>query len=322
MTFSVHTGGLLEWADGVQVYQFQDARLTAASVFDYPKDVEGKRKLQQTPAGLTQTAEKRLAKLNDWAKATDGLTAFISYKEFTEAPFSEAVNGFDIVTHFDKVAGLNFDGLKFLVVFGYPKVKHEIITEQARRQYASDPDPLPQGSYEELTETAEYTENGITITESRYQDPRLEKIRHQLSTEKLDQAIGRIRLPIWTDTTTLLFTNAPIARITERTHLFSSYAFNLAETPSGLSEAMQRIQDAEDTGDVKAVMETKGVSKRTAQRQTKGKRNDKKAEQKQQALDWYAKDGVPVAEISKRFGEKNDTSHDLAMVGGTEFLTQ
>ena len=77
-------GGNLDWADGVQVYQFQDARLTAASVFDYPLTANGKRQLQDAPIGLTATAENRLAKLNDWAKQTDGLTAFISYKEFTQ----------------------------------------------------------------------------------------------------------------------------------------------------------------------------------------------------------------------------------------------
>ena len=246
VTFSVHEGGNLDHADGVQIYQFAEARLTSASVFEYPKDANGKRKLQEAPAALTPTAEERLKKLNDWAKAEDGnLTAFISYKEFTDAPFSEAVNSFDVVTHFDKVAGLNFDGLKFLVVFGYPKVKHEVVMEHARKQYASDTEPLPTGSYDELTETTEYTENGLTITESRYLDPRLEKIRHQLSTEKLDQALGRARFSVWTDTITIAFTNAPIAGITERATLFSSDAFNLANSPKEILEAMEKIRKAE-----------------------------------------------------------------------------
>ena len=120
VNFSVHTGGNIQQADGVQVYQYQDARLTAASIFNYPKDAKGKRQLQEEPTGLTPTAEKRLAKLNDWAQNTDGLTAFISYKEFTES-LTEPVDGFDIVTHFDKVAGLNFDGLKFPCRVRIPK---------------------------------------------------------------------------------------------------------------------------------------------------------------------------------------------------------
>ena len=297
VTFSVHTGGNLQWADGAQVYQFQDARLTAASVFEYPTDADGKRKLQETPIGLTPTAEKRLAKLNNWAKATDGLTAFISYKEFTEEPFGEAVNGFDDVKHFDDVAGLNFDDLKFLVVFGYPKVKHEIVVEHARKQYASDSDPLPEAyptltddngktitEYMQLTEDITVTENGITITERRYKDPRLEKIRRQLATEKVEQAVGRARLPVWTDTTTLIFTDTPIGNITDRATLFSTAAFNLAETHSGLSEAMDRIQDAEATGDVKAVMETHDVGKSQAYDLTKETRVQQNAEKNAELL--------------------------------------
>jgi len=279
VTFSEHEGGILEWAEGVNVYQFTDARLTSASVFDYPRSADGKRQLQQTPIGLTATAEKRLAKLNEWAKATEGLTAFISYKEFTEAPFSEAVNGFDIVTHFDKVAGLNFDGLKFLVVFGYPKVKHDVVMDHARRQYASDSEPLPKGSYEELTTDITETGNGITSTERRYLDPRLEKIRHQLSTEKLEQALGRARFPVWTDTTTIYFTSAPLTSITGRATFFSSEAFNLAATPSELQNAMERIQAAMESGDVKAVMDTQDLEKSQAYEITKKARQQEKAKQ-------------------------------------------
>ena len=274
VTFSVHEGGNLDWADGVEVYQFQDARLTAASVFDYPLTANGKRQLQDAPIGLTATAENRLAKLNDWAKQTDGLTAFISYKEFTQAPFDEVVNGFDILTHFDKVAGLNFDDLKFLVVFGYPKVKHEVVMEQARRQYASDSEPLPKADpallddngnpiseYLQLTETAESNENGITITENRYKDPRLEKIRRQLATEKVEQAIGRARLPRWTDTMTLIFTDTPILTRQRPGNAF----FVSCVQPC---RECQRVHQKQwtgygrgrgNSGDVKAVMETKGV---------------------------------------------------------------
>ena len=278
IVFSVHIGGNLEWASGVNVYQFTGARLTASSVFDYPRSADGKRKIQETPLGLTPTAEKRLAKLNEWAKATTGKTAFISYKEFTEE-FREAVNGFDIVTHFDKVAGLNFDGLKFLVVFGYPKVKHEVVMEHARKQYAGDIDTLPTGDYEALTAEVTETKNGITSTERRYTDPRLEKIRHQLATEKLQQAVGRIRLPVWTDTQTIIITSAPLTGITERCNLFSSAALNLAESPNELPNAMKRIQDAESTGDVQAIMGTKQIGKSQAYALTQDTRKQVKAEQ-------------------------------------------
>ena len=287
VSFSKHTGSILEWADDVKVYQFTDARLTSGSIFEHPKDADGKRLLQEAPIGLTPTAEKRIAKLNDWAKSIDGITAFISYKEFTEN-FTETVNNFDIVTHFDKVTGLNFDGLKFLVVFGYPKVKHEIIIEHARRQHRSDHEPLPKGTYDELTETANYQENRITVTERRYKDPRLEKIRHQLSTEKLEQATGRARFPRWTDTTTLIFTNAPISSTSTRATLFSAPAFNLAEAPSDIENATTRINEAEATGDVKAIMETQGVGEWTARKRSQSTRKQRDLERDTRILELHA----------------------------------
>lgn len=282
VTFSEHTSENSQWADGVQVYQFQDSRLTSGSVFEYPIDDDGKRILQSEPTGLTPTAERRISKLNEWAKSIDGLTAFISYKEFTK-PFKSCVDGFDKVTHFDTVAGLNFDGLKYLVVFGYPKVKHEVVMEHASKQFASDHKRLPKGSYDELTEIDTYNDNGLTITERRYKDTRLEKIRLQLSTEKLEQALGRARLPRWTDTTTVIYTNAPTSP-TSRATLFSNAAFNLAAAPSELPSATQQIIDAEQSGNVEAVMKTQGVSRSTAKRRTKAPREKKTAERNTRIL--------------------------------------
>ena len=47
---------------------------------------------------------------------------------------------------------------------------------------------------------------------------------------------------------------------------------------------MERIAEVEDSGDVKAVMETKGVSERTAYRQTQEPRQQNKAEQDAELL--------------------------------------
>ena len=293
IAFSDYTGREIKYADGVETCQYQDARLTSGSVFEYPTDIDGKRQLQEPPTGLKATAKKRLAKLNDWAKQADGLTAFISYKELTSIPFREHVNAFDIVTHFDKVTGLNFKGLKYLVVFGCPKVKHEVLMWHARKQYASDSEPLPKADptvldengkviseYMQLTEEVTIIENGYEITERRYKKPRLEKIRHQLSTEKLKQTLGRARFIRWEDTTTLLITNTPVKGFTERANLFSDAALNLAETPGEIPAAMDRIKEAEETGDVQAVMETKGVAKSQAYELTKETRSQQTVSEK------------------------------------------
>ena len=285
VTFSEHTSEKSEWAKGVEVYQFQDAKLTSGSVFEYPVDDDGKRILQSDPIGLTPTAERRISKLNEWAKSIDRLTVFISYKEFTQS-FKSHVDSFDEVAHFDTVAGLNFDGLKYLVVFGYPKVKHDVVMKHASKQFVSDHKRLPKGTYDELTEVNEYHDNGITITERRYKDPRLEKIRLQLSIEKLEQAFGRARVPRWTDTTTILFTNAPISA-TSRATLFTDAAFNIATSPSDLPVAAQRIIDAEKSGDVRAVMESTGVSEWTARKRTKDTRDNAKAERDRRILELH-----------------------------------
>ena len=84
--------------------------------------------LQSAPISLRPKYQAILDKLNDIAKATDGLTAFISYKEFT-TQFTDAVNGFDSVRHFDNIAGLNLKGLKLLIIFGYPKVSHSVLVK-------------------------------------------------------------------------------------------------------------------------------------------------------------------------------------------------
>ena len=241
--FSVHEGGQLAWAEGVQVWQYAHARITSSSVFEFEIDADDKRKLQEPPIGLTETAERRLAKLNAFAESVDGRSVFVSYKEFTTL-FVEAVNKFDDVTHFDKLIGLNFDGLKFLAVFGYPKVRHEVVIEHAQKQFASESEALPKGLYDEVTQTAEFQEDGITITERRYLDPRLEKIRHQLATQKIEQAIGRARLPVWRNTTTLVFTNALVPNITERAALFGLEAFMKAKTLDGLSRLEREITEA------------------------------------------------------------------------------
>ena len=302
VTFSEHTSENSEWAKGVEVYQFQDARLTSASVFEYPVDDDGKRILPSDPIGLIPTADRRISQLNEWAKEVDGLTAFISYKEFTDT-FRSHIDGFDEVAHFDTVAGLNFDGLKYLVVFGYPKVKHDVVMTHASKQFVSDHERLPKGTYDELTEIDEYTDDGITITERRYIDPRLEKIRLQLSVEKIEQAIGRARHPRWTDTTTMIFTNSPVSA-TSRASLFTDAAFTIATSPSDLPAAAQRITDAEQSGDVQAIMETTGVSKRTAQRRNKPQNANNKVERDKRIIELH-NTGKSVREIESIMTSEN-----------------
>lgn len=282
-----HAGQPIDFADDVKVFQFSEHRITASSVFVYPT-ADGKRQLQNEPTALTPKTVSRFQKFNDWAKSTDGVTCFISYREIVEV-FRDTLDAFDVVMHFDRIAGLNLDGLKLLVVYGYPKVKNQVVISQALTQYAGDIEPIPDGSYDEITETAEYTENGITITETRYIDTRLEAIRHQLATEKLKQAVGRARHVRWEGTTTIIFTDAPIPTITERAELFREQAFYIANDPRGIKDATQRIKQAEQKGDAKAYQETTGVSQMTAYRKTKDGRKRAKQDRDAEICKRYAK---------------------------------
>ena len=266
--FHVATGKPINLANDVEIYQLSDYRLTAASVFEYKTDANNKRILQEKPTQLKAKTLKRFSKLNDWARNTDGLTAFISYKDIAE-DFTEHLDNFDIITHFDRIAGLNLDGLKLLVIYGYPKVNHVDVIPEAIKQFSSDTEPMPSGDYESLTEEKEWDDNGILITERRYIDSRLESIRKRLATEKLNQAIGRARLPRWTGTTTIIITNAPIPAITDRAELFTDAAFTAAHHPRDFADAQKRIELALETGDINAIQETQGVSQRTAYRQRK-----------------------------------------------------
>ena len=283
-----HIGKRIKLANDVGICQFADARITSGSVFEYNTDENGNR--IKKPAGLTKKARERLAKLNDYANQVDGLTVFISYKDLAE-DFRAHLDNFDEVSSFDKVAGLNFNGLKLLVVFGYPKVSHEVVMAEARKQYANDTDPLPRGEkelydengnlvseYIQLTEECEYNDDGLVIKERRYKNHRLEKIRIQLSADKLRQCVGRARLVRWTGTLSLIFTNTPLPGITDRAELFGNDAFNAAESASDLPAAQKRITDAIESGDVKAVMEATGKSESTARRKTKETRDQKNAE--------------------------------------------
>ena len=322
--FHVHKGKPINFADDVKVYQLSDYRLTSASTFEYKMDENNKRILQEKSIGLKAKTLKRFEKLNDWARNTDGLTAFISYKDVAD-DFTEHLDDFDIVTHFDRMAGLNLDGLKLLVVYGYPKVNHIDVIPEAIKQFSRDTEPIPSGDYESLTEEKEWDDDGILIKERRYIDSRLESIRKQLATEKLNQAVGRARLPRWTGTTTIIFTNTPIQGITNRAELFTDAAFTAANHPRDFADAQKRVEVALESGDVQAVMETTGQSESTARRKTQTQRQQLKAERDAQIIALH-KQGVSqreiVTETGVSAGTVSRTIKNMHQNGQTQLSTQ
>ena len=220
VTFTAAEGQPVHWAQGVKGFQYINARWTTQSIFEYQKDDTGKTVYDDDGKpifeGLRPKAVEMLQKLTDLARADSRKCVFIGYKDFVEGEIAELEvvkalhEAFDTVTHYDIAPGMNFDGYKIFVTFGYPKVDPEVVKHEARVQFAHDPDPL-NFDYITTTEKGEV----YTSTHGRYADPRVENIRQQLATQKLQQAGGRARPTRWEDTITLAFTAEPVPGFTE-----------------------------------------------------------------------------------------------------------
>ena len=226
VTFSVSEGKPSHWAKGVKGFQYVNARWTTQSIFEFQKDDTGKTVYDDEGSpvivGLRPKAVEILQKLTELARADSRKCLFIGYKEFVEGEIAELPivkalhEAFDAVTHYDIAPGKNFEGYKIFVTFGYPKVDWDTIKREARKQYAHDPEPL-NFDYTTTDEQGEV----YTSTHGRFTDPRVEKIRQQLTTEKLQQGNGRGRHTRWEDTFTLAFTAEPIPGFTELATAFT-----------------------------------------------------------------------------------------------------
>ena len=220
VTFSVSEGKPSHWAKGVKGFQYVNARWTTQSIFEFQKDDTGKTVYDDEGSpvivGLRPKAVEILQKLTELARADSRKCLFISYKEFVEGEIAELPvvkqlhEAFETVTHYDIAPGKNFEGYKIFVTFGYPKVDWDTIKREARKQYAHDPEPQ-NFDYATTTEQGEV----YSSTHGRFTDPRVEKIRQQLTTEKLQQGNGRGRHTRWEDTITINFSAEPVPGFTE-----------------------------------------------------------------------------------------------------------
>lgn len=230
-TQAAFTGKDVEWtipsvkrpqlADGVKLYQYVDSRVTASSIFEQSNDAKGNIVYDENgkpmrTGQLTNRAKEILQKITTLVKEDSNKSLFTSYKEFTDGEFTELEtikqlhDAFDTITHYDIAQGRNFHDYKVFINFGYPKIQLSTIKNEARRQYAHDPNPLC-FDYDKTTDT----ENGYISTAGRFLDQRVENIRQQFTTLKLKQTIGRARINRWKNTIVLCITNEPIPGFTE-----------------------------------------------------------------------------------------------------------
>ena len=277
VAFSVSEGKPSHWAKGVKGFQYVNARWTTQSIFEFQKDEDGKTVYDDEGSpiivGLTPKATDMLQKLTDLARNDSRKCVFISYKEFVEGviaelPLVKALHeAFDTITHYDIAPGINYDDYKIFITFGYPKVKQNIIKREARKQYAHDPEPL-NFDYTTSDEQGEV----YTSTHGRYTDPRLENVRQQLTTEKLQQGNGRARHTRWEDTITLTFSAEPIPGFTELATPFTDQDWRNTESfdLDAVIEVRRQAEQEQDAqkatrGHTEAILELHGQGVKPAE---------------------------------------------------------
>lgn len=223
---TVEEGKTAEYAPGVQTYQFTDGRITHQSVFEYDTDDEGKtiydpetnapKVIEIKPTALKDLqhyctlAERHIAEGNL-------KPVFISYKDFTQPPIADLplvqrMHECLQVKHFDLTRGLNFQGVKPFIAYGYPKsARPDVVKQNVETLHHANP-PTDYTYQRSNENTVGYEAQNI----GKYQDPRVEAVRQQLTRDKSKQAVFRARPTRWPDTFTLHHCAEPIPGWTER----------------------------------------------------------------------------------------------------------
>ena len=237
---TVKEGKTAEFKPSVQTFQFTGGRITHQSVFDYEKDAEGKTIYDaetNSPKviGLKPTALKFLSHLCTLAErhiAEGNLKpVFISYKDFTEPPIADLpivqrMHECLQVKHFDMTRGLNFEGVKPFIAYGYPKsARPDVVRQTVETLHHADEKPLD-FTYQRVNEM---THGYEAYQIGKYSDPRVEAVRQQLTRDKSKQALYRSRPTRWENTITLNVSAEPIPGWTERTTGFIRSDFYRAQ---------------------------------------------------------------------------------------------
>ena len=319
--WKVSEGKRAEYAHGVQTLQLLDARLTYLSIFEVEKDIETGQTIYDTdkkspkiigvkPFGikilshLCKLAEQHIAQGHP-------KPIFISWKEFTTTLIQNTEIGKRMhacleVGHFDNTRGLNYDGRKVFLKFGYPKARHDVIKQKAEILHHNDKEPLDE-TYEKMDDIqVGYQATGI----QRYKDPRMEAQRQQEIRDKAEQTVYRSRPTRWENTTTIDFSAEPIPAWTERAIGFILTDFLQAETFEGIAIRASQREALTANNTIEDFQRIYMCSERHARRlweQAGGKDAEarKQAELKKQIHEMQEK-GMSIRAIAKDLGENKD----------------
>ena len=192
--------------------------------------------------------------------------------------------------------------IRFSLPSDIPKVDPEVVKRKARIQLTHDSDPL-NFEYTITTEQGEV----YTSTHGRYTDPRVENIRQQLTTQKLQQGNGRARHTRWEDTITIAFCAEPVPGFTELATPFvdadweNTDSFDLTATIAERKAREVAEQEAIMTGDVEELMQASGVSQRQAYELTKASRIEKREAERTRVKELHQQ-GLSQRGIKKETG--------------------
>ena len=181
--------------------------------------------------------------------------------------------------------------------FGYPKVRHEDVRQMTAHTFKKR---IPE-DYPAATEIRTVTRAGMRVRERVYKDADAESLRQAIAEGLLNQAVGRIR-PYGNENAVLLIHTKAVSEVSNAAVLYAKADLEKVEAFSEIGAVVSARETARATGDVQAIMETEGVSERTAYRRRGDKGKVSKAQREKEICRRYANgEGETQKEIAEAF---------------------
>ena len=282
-----------EWANGSNLYQLRTNRNPRATVLNAVEKYNTAGEKVWEWDGLSETGADYYGKVLSFIKSNPNEThAVISYKTVI-AEKKDELDALGVRTaHFGNLAGLDkaFEGVKTFHILFCPFVRPSDVDFLCKQLFGNDETPLKR----DATGNLERNDKG------EYADERAPQVHDALVTGELLQAIGRGRLNLYPNQV-FLWTSLFIDGVSNRdeTTLFDEVDW---ETANSDIEKLQDVVNARENGEVRALAETTGQSKRTAERQTQETRKQSKAELKREAYRLFHEAKMTHRDIATRLG--------------------
>ena len=115
--------------------------------------------------------------------------------------------------------------------------------EEAPKIFMADKEPLPIGTYDDLTKKDVYTDNGVSIDETRYIDERYELLRQDKVNNKMIQAACRARPYTKPDSIIFVWATVDLGDLTSQATLIDR---NILYNSEDYTQMEAKIKERED----------------------------------------------------------------------------